>query len=159
MKRRKLTDFIKPLSESTPTFNGTNKNCPKCGGHDLIREMPPNKIHVLTSCRSCGYSVTTLMKETIEPPRDETPDLTTPELDKLAGDEKPVLPELRTGDVLKNRLGYLYRVYRVNSPKTGMWIEARYRLEKIDKIKIKGHSEFSLDELQEYGMELYNEHS
>ena len=96
-----------------------------------------------------------------EPAQDNYPDQppTTMKLDKLAGDEKPVLPELRTGDVLKNRLGYLYRVYRVNSPKTGMWIEARYRLEKIDKIKIKGHSEFSLDELQEYGMELYNEHS
>ena len=92
-----------------------------------------------------------------EPARDETPDLTTAELDKLAGDERPVLPELRTGDILKNRMGYLYRVYRVNSPKTGMWIEARYRLEKIDKIKIKGHSEFSLDELQEYGMVLYTE--
>jgi len=94
-----------------------------------------------------------------EPAGDETPDLTTPELDKLAGDERPVLPELRTGDVLKNRMGYLYRVYRVNNPKAGLYIEPRYRLEKIDKIKIKGHSEFSLDELQEYGMELYNEHS
>ncbi len=67
------------------------------------------------------------------------------------------LPELHTGQVLQHKSGALYRVYRVNNPKTGLYIEPRYRLEKIDPIKIKGHSEFSLDELQEFGMRLWNE--
>lgn len=172
-KRKTLSSFIPPLystakigsividepapttAQGSPSFNGTNKNCPKCGGHDLIRDMPANRIHISTNCRFCGYSVTTLLKETANAPRDETPDLTTAEMDKLAGDEKPVLPELKSGDILRHRNGYsLYRVYRVNNSMTGAYIEPLYRLEKIDTIRIKGHGLFTLDELNEQGMKL-----
>ena len=94
-----------------------------------------------------------------EPPRAETPDLTTPEMDKLAGDERPVLPELHTNDLLRSKSGALWRVYRVARPKRDAYAEPTYRLSKIDTITIKGRSEFTGEELSENGMELYNEHS
>lgn len=71
-----------------------------------------------------------------------------------ARDETPVLPELKTGNILRHRNGSLYRVYRVNNPKEGLYIEPLYRLEKIDTIRIKGHGLFSLEELAAQGMKI-----
>ena len=92
-----------------------------------------------------------------EPPRDETPDMTTAEMDKLAGDERPVevLPELKTGMVLIGKKGYRYRVRKVSKPRrdTG-FAEPLFRLSKITEICIEGNMEFSQDELQAAGMKL-----
>jgi hypothetical protein len=89
-----------------------------------------------------------------EPPRDETPDTTTAELDKPAGDERPVessvLPVLKSGDILVSRKGLQYRVHRVNKPKSGLYDEPRYRLERT----VIGRQEWALDELNEQGMKL-----
>jgi uncharacterized membrane protein (Fun14 family) len=72
--------------------------------------------------------------------------------------EKVMLPELKTGDILRHRNGHaLYRVYQVNNSKEGLYIEPQYRLEKVDRIRIKGHALFSLDELQDMEMKLETE--
>jgi hypothetical protein len=69
------------------------------------------------------------------------------------------LPELHTGQILRNKVGALYRVYRVNKSKTGLYEEPKYRLEKIDNIKIKGHQEFSGDELSDCGLVLVEDNA
>ena len=65
-----------------------------------------------------------------------------------------MLSELKTGTLLRSKKGALYFVWKVGKPKTGLFIEPKYRLEKIDTIRIKGHNEFSLDDLQDAGMEI-----
>jgi hypothetical protein len=67
------------------------------------------------------------------------------------------LPELHTGQILRHRFGALYRVYRVTRSSRSLYDEPTYRLEKIDTIKIKGHAEFTGEELSEAGMQLYTE--
>jgi hypothetical protein len=109
MKRRRLTDFIKPLYSDAKT----------------------GKIVV-----------------------DDPPDLTTPDLDKLAGDERPVepsvLPVLKTGDILISRKGTQWKVHRVHKPKRNLYDEPMYRLERT----VIGNQEWDLTELAQAGLRL-----
>lgn len=70
-----------------------------------------------------------------------------------------ILPELKTGDLLKGKNGFVYRVHRVGkkSMRDTGYDEPLYRLMKLTAIRILGNAEFTLDELTEYGMEVYHE--
>jgi len=73
---------------------------------------------------------------------------------KLAGDERPVLPELRGGETLVNpRSGKTYRVHKVRKPKrdTG-FLEPLFRLENV----VVGNQEWTGQELAEAGLVLEN---
>lgn len=94
------------------------------------------------------------LSDFIKPLRDETPDLTTAEMDKLERDEEPVepsvLPILKSGDILVSRRGLQYRVHRVSKPKRNQFDEPMYRLERT----VIGNQEWDLTELAQAGMKL-----
>ena len=96
------------------------------------------------------------LSDFIKPPRDEAPDLTTAEMDKVTREEKPVehLPELRGGETLVSPQGNKYIVHRVSKPRRLIQFdEPVYKLERT----IVCNGEYLLDELNELGYKLEGE--
>ena len=181
MKKRKLTDFMplysnsktgsividEPARDETPDMTPPPQLFYKSSYSNIGRKILADKtksIDPTDFCRKCGewlcnhHALNTGLcfdceksKEREEP---AAPDLTTAEMDKLAGDERlvepSVLPVLKSGDILVSRRGLQYRVHRVNKPKSGLYDEPRYRLERT----VIGRQEWALDELNEQGMKL-----
>ncbi len=167
MKKRKLTDFMPLYSNSktgsividepardekqdlTTAEQLKNIMFPNCASKCLAVEMLG-----VGECESVCQHKFDKNGNPKKPPQWVAYDLSTAEMDKLVGDERPVtvLPELHGGELLLNpRSGKTYRVHVVRKPKrdTG-FIEKLYRLENV----VIGNQEWTGEELSAAGMKL-----